>query len=84
MTASVEQRVDRIKEIVCDILELEHDEVTDTGLFKEDYGADSLLSIEILSSLEKEFGVVIDQAEMSRMVNMEGVVEVVTEAIDRK
>lgn len=84
MTASVEQRTDRIKEIVCDILELEQDEVTETGLFKEDYGADSLLSIEILSSLEKEFGVVIDQAEMSRMVNMNGVVEVVSEAIERK
>lgn len=84
MTASVEQRTDKIKEIVCEVLELETDEVTDEGLFKEEYGADSLLSIEILSSLEKEFGIVIDQAEMSRMVNMKGVFEVVGEAIDAK
>jgi acyl carrier protein len=75
-----EQRFAKIKEIVCDVLELDEDEVTETSLFAEDHGADSLRAIEILASLEKEFRVVIDQAEMSRMVNLKGVHEVISEA----
>lgn len=80
MSTIDEQRDAKLKEIVCDILELDEDEVTETSLFNEDHGADSLRAIEILASLEKEFGVVIDQAELARMVNLKGVREVVGEA----
>ncbi|MFD4035290.1 acyl carrier protein [Streptomyces sp. NBC_01102] len=82
-TTAVEQQA-RIKEIVCDILELEEDEVTGEGLFKEEYGADSLRAIEILAGLEKEFKVTIDQSELERMVNLDGVYAVVQESIDAK
>lgn len=75
----MEKNFEKIKEIVCEILELEEDEVTDEGLFNEDYGADSLRAIEILGSLERQFGVVIDQAELTRMVNLQGVYDVVAE-----
>ncbi len=70
----------KIKEIVSEILEIDPEEMTDTSLFKEDHDADSLGAIEILSALERTFGVEIDQAELTRMVNLEGVVEVVAEA----
>lgn len=80
MTAAIDARTSRIKEIVLDILEIEEDEVSDTSLFAEDHGADSLRAIEILASLEKEFGIVIDQAELPRMVNLQGVYTVVGEA----
>jgi acyl carrier protein len=80
MSTVDEQRYAKLKEIVCEILELEEDEVTETSLFNEDHGADSLRAIEILASLEKEFGVVIDQSELARMVNLKGVYEVVSEA----
>ncbi|MBB5803648.1 acyl carrier protein [Saccharothrix ecbatanensis] len=83
MTTAIDTaRMARIKEIVCDVLELEESEVTDTSLFSEDHDADSLRAIEILASLEKAFGVVIDQSELTRMVNLNGVYEVVTEAVD--
>lgn len=72
-----------IKELVCDILEVEPDEVTDGSLFKEDHDADSMRSIEILSALEKQLKVSIDQAELSRMVNLDGIYAVVTEARGR-
>ncbi|MFF8034147.1 MULTISPECIES: acyl carrier protein [unclassified Streptomyces] len=71
----------RIKEIVCDVLELEEDEVTGSSLFKEDHGADSLRAIEILAGLEKEFKVTIEQSELERMVNLDGVYAVVGEAV---
>ncbi|MCZ0987165.1 acyl carrier protein [Streptomyces diastatochromogenes] len=70
----------QIKDIVCDILELELDEVTDTSLFKEEHDADSLRTIEILASLERTFGITLKQSELSRMVNLAGVYAVVAEA----
>ncbi|QTR06017.1 acyl carrier protein [Saccharothrix algeriensis] len=72
----------QIKDIVCDILEIEPEEVTPTSLFKEDHDADSLRAIEILASLEKAFNVTIDQSELPRMVNLEGVYTVVAESAD--
>ncbi|WP_309244332.1 acyl carrier protein [Micromonospora parastrephiae] len=74
------RRDQQIKEIVCDVLEMEPADVTDTSLFKEDHGADSLRAIEILAALEREFDITIDQAELSRMVNLNGVRAVVAEA----
>ncbi|WP_328872000.1 acyl carrier protein [Streptomyces sp. NBC_00287] len=75
-----EARKQEIKEIVCDILEIDEDEVTETSLFKEEHDADSLRAIEILAALERTQKVTIDQAELSRMVNLEGVYIVVAEA----
>ncbi|CAL9514866.1 Acyl carrier protein [Streptomyces sp. enrichment culture] len=76
-------RKQEIKEIVCDILEIDEDEVTETSLFKEEHDADSLRAIEILAALERTQKVTIDQAELSRMVNLEGVYAVVAEAAGR-
>ncbi|GAA3279648.1 acyl carrier protein [Streptomyces lavendulae] len=73
-------RKEQIKEIVCDILELDLDEVTETSLFKEEHDADSLRTIEILASLERVFGITLEQSELSRMVNLVGVYAVIAEA----
>ncbi|MEU8241043.1 acyl carrier protein [Actinoplanes missouriensis] len=73
-------RAAQIKEIVCETLELELDEVTDTSLFKEEHGADSLGAIEVLAALERHFGITIEQSEMAQMTNLEGVYGVVSRA----
>lgn len=84
MSAPAEtDRQAKIKEIVCEILELEEDEVTGTSLFKEDHDADSLRAIEILAALERQFGVTIAQDELARMVNLDGVNEVVSESMQQ-
>lgn len=71
---------EKIKLNICEILEIAPSEVTETSLFKENHDADSLLAIEILAHLEQAFGVVIDQSELPRLVNLEGVYAVVAEA----
>ncbi|OEU87018.1 polyketide-8 synthase acyl carrier protein [Streptomyces abyssalis] len=80
MTTVTEKHQTEIKDLVCDILEIDPDEVTETSLFKEEHDADSLRAIEILASLERNFNVTIDQSELARMVNLKGVYEVVSEA----
>nr|WP_211240412.1 acyl carrier protein [Haloglycomyces albus] len=71
---------DKIKVLICEILELDVDEVTETSLFKEDHDADSLLAIEIVASLEKTFNITIAQSEMTKMVNLAGIYDVVSAA----
>jgi acyl carrier protein len=70
----------RIADLVSEILEIDLEDLTETSLFIEDHDADSLRAIEILSSLEREFGIVIDQSELARMVNLEGIYEVVSKS----
>lgn len=76
MTATA-ARKEVIKDLVCGILEIDPEAVTPTSLFKEDHGADSLRAIEILAGLERTFKVTIDQSELSRMVNLDGIYDAV-------
>jgi acyl carrier protein len=71
----------KIKSIVCEILEIEPSEMTDTSRFKDDHDADSLGAIEILSALERAMGIEIEQDQLTRMVNLDGVVAVVEDAM---
>jgi acyl carrier protein len=79
VTSIIEERA-QIKEIVCDVLEIDPDELTEESLFKEEHAADSLRAIEILAAIERTFAVTIDQAELARMVNLRGVYDVVDTA----
>lgn len=72
---------DRVRDIVLELLEIAESELTETGLFK-DLGVDSMTLIEIQAQLEQEFDIVIDNRELSRMVNLRGVREVVAQATD--
>ncbi len=75
----VQQRIEDIREIVADVLELEPEEISDTSLFMEDHDADSLRAIEILARLEKKYDVEIPQSELPKMVNLTAVYEVLSE-----
>jgi acyl carrier protein len=66
-----------LREIIAEVLEIDTDELTDTGDFVEEYEADSLRAIEILARLEKKYKVEIPQAELAQMRNLKGVGEVV-------
>ncbi|WP_371618369.1 acyl carrier protein [Streptomyces sp. NBC_00454] len=72
-------RLETLREIVADILEIDTAELTDTGLFVEEYEADSLRAIEILSRIDKEFDVEVPQEELPRMDNLQNVYNVVKE-----
>jgi acyl carrier protein len=70
------QRLDELREIVADVLELEPEEIADEADFGEEYGADSIRAIEILSRLEKRYGIEIPQSELPQMRNLHSVYQV--------
>jgi len=70
-------RLDEIREIAAEVLEIEPEEITETSLFAEDHEADSLRAIEILARIEKKYKVDIPQSELPKMVNLRAVYDVV-------
>ncbi|GAA3734040.1 acyl carrier protein [Salinactinospora qingdaonensis] len=74
---SASQHLEELREMIAEILELEPEEISDTGDFVEEYEADSLRAIEILAQLEKKYGVEIPQSELPEMQNLEAVYKVV-------
>lgn len=78
MTTAIDQaKMDELRDIAVEVLEIEDDEMTATSLFIEDHDADSLRAIEILARIEKKYKVDIPQAELPNMVNLQAVYEVV-------
>ena len=65
-----------IRDVVEEVLELDEGELTETSLFVEDHDADSLRAIEIMSRLEKKFGVRIPQNDLQEMTNVANVYNV--------
>lgn len=76
-SAVVSQRMNALREMIADVLEVEPSEVTETSHFQEDHEADSLRAIEILARLEEEYNIEIPQDELANMTNLIGVYEVV-------
>jgi len=77
MTAG-NSRLEELREIVAEVLEIEPEELTDDGDFVEEYDADSLRAIEILARIEKRYRVEIPQAELAQMRNLEAVYTVLS------
>lgn len=73
----MKEKLNEIRNIVAEVSELEPEEITNEGLLKEDYGIDSMRMIEILATLEKNYGIKIDQDELPRMTNVENIYNVV-------
>ena len=61
---------ERIREIICDQLDLEEDNVTMDSDIMEDFEADSLDVVDLVMSIEDEFGLEVpdDQIENFRTV----------------
>jgi acyl carrier protein len=82
VNAQVAERADEIKAVVCRVLEVDEERIAPTNLFVEHLGADSMKLIELLANLEIEFDVEIDPGEFERLVNLDGVYAVLSEALE--
>jgi acyl carrier protein len=70
-------KLEALRQIVTEVLELEPGELTETSNFIEDHEADSLLAIEILARIERDLGVAIPQEQLPEMTHLAAVYAVV-------
>jgi acyl carrier protein len=61
---------ERVKEIICEQLGVEEEEVTPTAKFIEDLGADSLDTVELVMAFEEEFGIEIPDEDAEKIVTV--------------
>jgi acyl carrier protein len=73
------EKLEQLRTIVTEALELEPGELTDTSDFVDDHGADSLMAIEILARIERDLGVRVPQEALGEMTNLTEVYRVVAE-----
>ena len=66
-TKSIEERV---KEIICEQLGVEEDEVTPAAKFIEDLGADSLDTVELVMAFEEEFDLEIPDEDAEKITTV--------------
>ena len=67
MAKSVEERV---KEIICEQLGVEDDEVTPNAKFIEDLGADSLDTVELVMAFEEAFDLEIPDEDAEKIITV--------------
>ena len=75
---------EELKEIIAEIIEVEPYEIKYDSHFVMDFGADSMMALEILATIEKKFKIIIPEEELPNMVTLEKVVNITEEYIVRK
>lgn len=76
--------VGELKEIIAEIIEVEPDEIEGDSHFVMDFGADSMMALEILASIEKKYKIIIPEEELPNMVTFDKVIKITEEYIRRK
>lgn len=66
-----------VRRLVAEITEREPEEVSDTALFLEDLGIDSLMAIEMLVAVDKKYRIQIPEEEFGTIKNVNDAVALV-------
>lgn len=62
--------LERVKEIICEQLNLDGVDITEDTSFKDDLGADSLDLLELVMAFEEEYGVEIPAEELEEITTV--------------
>ncbi len=70
---------ERVREIICDQLDLEEDNVTMESNIMEDFEADSLDIVDLVMTLEDEFGIEVPDEQIEKFSTVGDVVRYIDE-----
>ena len=73
----------RIKEIICEQLDVKPDDVSDAKSFTEDFGADSLAIVELVLAFEEDFEIDIPDEETERIRTVQNAVEYIASRVNQ-
>jgi acyl carrier protein len=73
-----------VKKLVAQIARMNAKKVRENARIRDDLGIDSLAAMEILASIEKRLGVVIDEAKAFDVVTVKDLLDLVTQCLKKK
>ncbi len=77
MTDKAKNLTKEIRSIIAEIAEMDEEEIKGDSNFVEDLGFDSMMALEILAKLEKEYKIKIPEEELTKIANLNQSVELV-------
>ena len=76
-TATAEEIRAEVKKLIAEVTEREPEEITDTALFADELGVDSLMAMEGMVAVDKKYKINIPEDEFAKIKNVDDTVEVV-------
>lgn len=76
--------LEKIKELICNYVEVNKDDITENSRFIEDLGFNSYDFISMLGDLEEEFGVTVDETEVMDVHTVGEAVKYLTDLKERQ
>lgn len=70
---------EELRHMLANVLDVDVAEVTDTAEFVEDLGVDSLMALEVLVALEKQYQIKLDEAKLIEMRSLDSVYSLLSE-----
>ena len=74
--------LEKLKEIIADVLNVEVNDITEDTTFVDDLGADSLDIFQIIMGIEEEFDIEIDNEEAEKITTVQDAVEQIKKAVE--
>ena len=74
---TAEQIRAEVKRLIAEVTEREPEEISDTALFAEELGVDSLMAMEVMVAVDKKYKINIPEDEFATIKNVNDTVEVV-------
>ena len=81
MPITAEEIRTEVKRLIAEVTEREPDEITDTALFADELGVDSLMAMEVMVAVDKKYKINIPEEEFAKIKNVDDTVEVVSRHI---
>jgi acyl carrier protein len=73
-----------IRNIIAEIIEKDHSEITPDAKFFEDLGVDSMMALEIMAAMEKKYKIVIPEEKLAKLTTLRETVSVAKEFLEKR
>ena len=74
--------LEKLQEIIADVLNVQKEEIKPETTFVDDLGADSLDIFQIIMGIEEEFDIEIDNDEAEKIVTVQDAVDQIKKAVE--
>lgn len=73
-----------IRALIAEILEVDEKNITPDAKFVDELGMDSMMALEILASAEKKYKIKISEEYLTKVTNLNNIVDIIQKLVEKK